>query len=290
MVLVFGALWNIECKVLQIFSENGIEALVLKEDNKKTKWIERLTGIKVIVFNRNEYSGIPTKIDTLLLIIGGSDYYRNIIYDLISIAKKGHFKRIICVSAYNFILGPNSYVPPANSEIETLVNNSGINNTIIEASTPMESFLFQAKIISEKSYFIGNSGKIRFSFIDSFDIARVIAKIITEHNSQNRIIRLTGPDSIDFRRVAEILGKVINRKIRYINLPSFVLKYLLSKNIEVPSWYIKVWLENTSQLKRSSVEAIMKTTEEIPGFKLTSVSEFAGNYSYLFIGKKYRNR
>jgi uncharacterized protein YbjT (DUF2867 family) len=67
------------------------------------------------------------------------------------------------------------------------------------------------------------AGRGRTSFVDARDVAAVAALTLTEAGHERRAYELTGPEALDYARVAEVFGRVLGRPIRYADpsLPRF---------------------------------------------------------------------
>lgn len=291
MTFVFGSLWSIECKVLQALSEKRIEARALINEREKAKWVNMVPGIKAVNYNPKYIASnteIMKDIDILLLLTGGARNFQTIEPVILDLAIRSKSKRIVCLSAYNFITSPNSVLTTSDNKIEKSIIDSGLDYTIIKTSTPMDSLLYQANTISKSGFFTGNMRRTKISLIDTFDIAKMTAVILSGNNHKNKTYHISGPESLSFKEVARILSKAVGRRIKYYNLPVFFYRYLLSKNIEVPDWYLNHSIEFSKLTHNLLSETVTDTLNKTGKLKPTTLEEFAKNYLYLLVGKNNR--
>lgn len=120
------------------------------------------------------------------------------------------------------------------------------------------------------------------SFIDAEDIGEITAKVLSEPELHaNRAYSITGPEAIDYWKVAEILSSVLGREITYTNpKPSFAKKYWievrgLDKN------YTTVMGMLYMMTRMGTAKTVTNTFERVMGKKPRSFVEFAEkNQSY----------
>jgi len=116
------------------------------------------------------------------------------------------------------ILGSNPIVPHYKIEKHLLKNKGKISYTFIRASFFMQNLITSMKdeIISQDEIYVP-AGAGKTSFIDCRDIAKVAAITLTEEGHENKIYELTGSEALSYYEVADIMTKVLGRKITYTN-------------------------------------------------------------------------
>ena len=78
-----------------------------------------------------------------------------------------------------------------------------------------------------KGYLPLGAGKGSLSWIDSRDIARVAASVLTQDGHSRATYFLTGPQTFDMRDAAVQLSKATGRSVRYLDLPVPVFRTVL---------------------------------------------------------------
>lgn len=140
--------------------------------------------------------------------------FNNSIFPALDIAKEKGIEHIVFLS----MIGVNKRVP--HYKIENYLKNLGINYTILRASFFMQNLntVHGEVIKKEKDLFIP-AGKGKISFVDIRDVAAVAVKVLMDQNNdyRNKVLNLTGSESLNFFEVAEIMTKVLGEEVKYSN-------------------------------------------------------------------------
>jgi len=119
---------------------------------------------------------------------------------------------------------------------ETIIRESGVGYTILRPNAFHQNFTTYhgAEIASVgKMHNICGRGKI--SFIDVRDIAKIIAKAMTEtEKHHNKTYSISGPEAISYAEAAAMITEITGKPVAYVNLPydamaSALLGYGLSQ-------------------------------------------------------------
>ena len=112
-------------------------------------------------------------------------------------------------------------------------------------------------------------------FIDAEDIGELVAKVLSEpEKHQNAAYPVTGPEAIDYWRVAEILSKHLGRKITYANpSPSLAKQYWIEVR-GLDQEYSTVMGMLYMITRMGNAKAVTNVFEEIMGKKPKSFEQF----------------
>lgn len=200
MILVTGATGNVGSEVVKCLAEKRAQFKVLTR--------------KEFDFEKPEtFSPAVQGVEKLFLVRPPSiaDVDR-CFKPLIETAKVSGVKHIVFLS----LLGAekNRIVP--HRKIEDIILGSGISSTFLRASFFMQNLsTTHAPDIREKDEIMVPAGNGKTSFIDVRDIAAVAAKALTDSGYENEAYSLTGDEALTYSDVAEILSRVLGRKIVY---------------------------------------------------------------------------
>ncbi|MGR3741575.1 NmrA family NAD(P)-binding protein [Companilactobacillus sp. DQM5] len=102
------------------------------------------------------------------------------------------------------------------------------------------------------------------SFIDAEDIGEITAEILCNPDKhKNKAYSITGPEAIDYWKVAKILTNELGRKIEYSNLkPLFAKKYWISVR-GLDKGYITVMSLLYMMTRLGTAKQVTSTFEEI---------------------------
>ena len=105
--------------------------------------------------------------------------------------------------------------------VELAVQNSGKRWTILRPSWFLQNFdedewVF-ARALRETGELYAGSGESRAAFTDTRDLADAAVTVLTEQGHDGRGYTITGPESLTFGEVAELLAKVSGRPIVHVD-------------------------------------------------------------------------
>jgi len=144
----------------------------------------------------------------------------------IDAARRGGIGRIVKISASDGNV--RSPVPWARTHalIDHHLRASGIGWTILKPTAFMQNFLWFKDPIA-RGVLPQVTGKGSVSWVDTRDVARVAATVLTQDGHQGATYFLTGPETLDMKEAARRLSEVVLHKVRYLDLPTPVFRALL---------------------------------------------------------------
>eukprot|EP01105_Mastigella_eilhardi_P014454 TRINITY_DN3294_c0_g2_i1.p1 TRINITY_DN3294_c0_g2~~TRINITY_DN3294_c0_g2_i1.p1 ORF type:complete len:427 (+),score=138.92 TRINITY_DN3294_c0_g2_i1:73-1353(+) len=148
----------------------------------------------------------------------------------VAACKAANVKYIVEFSAMGASADNNMWLSKEHAECEKVVKESGIAYTILQPSFFADNFVnFAGRTIKENASIFHAAGDGKASYIATEDIAAVATTLLlnpTAHAGKSLV--LTGPAALSGAEVASIIGKIIGKEIKNVDLPAEVLK----KNIE----------------------------------------------------------
>lgn len=228
MILVTGATGDIGgelCKLLKA-ADAPFRAMCRKQEQLEDY---RNLGIDAVLGDFDRPQTLPGAMegcDTMFLITPPNPDQVTQETAAIDAAKRAGVSRIVKISASDSNV--KSPVPWARSHalIDHHLRGAGIGWTILKPTAFMQNFLWFAEPVS-KGYLPQVAGKGSVSWVDTRDIARVAATVLTEKGHEHATYFLTGPETLDMEQAATRLGAVLDRKVRYIDLPNPVFAAIL---------------------------------------------------------------
>ncbi len=228
MILVTGATGGIGGELCKLLKASGtpFRAMCRKQEQLE---LFRKKGIDAVLgdFSHPEtLSSAMQGCDQMFLISPTTPDQVKRESDAIDAAKAAGIKRIVKISASDGNV--RSTVPWAKSHalIDHHLRASGLRWTILKPTAFMQNFLWFKQPIS-KGFIPLVSGKGSVCWVDTRDVARVAAKVLTEDGHEKATYFLTGPDTLDMDEAADRISKIIGKKVRYINLPTSVFRLFL---------------------------------------------------------------
>lgn len=107
-------------------------------------------------------------------------------------------------------------------QVEEFIRKSDIVWTIVQPSmysqTPL-SFM-NHKNLKLKA---GFDDKKIFTPIDLRDLAEAVSNILTEKGHEYKVYELAGKERLDLREMSQIIGKIVNKEIKIVRIPSLIV-------------------------------------------------------------------
>ncbi|OWK30420.1 SDR family oxidoreductase [Sphingomonas dokdonensis] len=110
--------------------------------------------------------------------------------------------------------------------IDQHLRATGIAWTILTPTAFMQNFLWFKDPIA-RGGLPQVAGKGSVSWVDTRDVARIAATVLTEDGHEGPTCFLTGPETLDMAEATRRLIAVIGHKVRYLNLPTPAFRAIL---------------------------------------------------------------
>lgn len=146
-------------------------------------------------------------------------------------------------------------------QINALVRSSGLEWTILHASGFMTN-LEQSAAVIRRGFFPQTMGCGRVPWIDTADIARVAAGLLQDGTHQEDEPVLTGPELLDGAGVARALSTGLDRRVRYVHLPSRLFAGVLRLS-GVDAWQAEGLRQQFGRVARRGLDGVDVRTDEV---------------------------
>ncbi|MBC7475609.1 MAG: SDR family oxidoreductase [Candidatus Sericytochromatia bacterium] len=170
----------------------------------------------------------------------------------------------------------NHFVP--HYKIEQYIIESGIPYTFIRPSFFMQNLsTTHSQDIKENSEIFIPAGKGKTSFIDVRDIAEVSSLALSELGHKNKAYELTGSQALDYYQVAEIMSRVLDRKITYSD-PSLFSFFQKMKARGYQTNFILVMIAIYTIARFGKAETVTDTIKILLKREPISIEKFLEDY------------
>lgn len=144
--------------------------------------------------------------------------------ELLTLAKSRGVRRVVTLSALNvddeLEHQPSRFRGDRNKEVESAVVASGLTWVSLRASAfAFGSLLAWGSQIRAGDVVRGAYPRFAEAPIDERDLAEVGARALLTDELANRKLELTGPRSLTHEEMVTIIGEMINRPLRYQEIP-----------------------------------------------------------------------
>ncbi|QCB43259.1 SDR family oxidoreductase [Sphingomonas sp. PAMC26645] len=228
MILVLGATGGIGGEVCRLLKHAGtsFRAMARKQEQIDRFHEDDVDAVLGDLDRPETLTAAMTGIDTLFLVTAPTPAQVAQETAAIDAAKRVGVGRIVKISASD--CNVRSRIPWAQSHalIDHHLRASGVDWTILMPTAFMQNFLWFTKPVA-KGYLPLGAGKGSVSWVDTRDIARVAATVLTQDGHNRATYFLTGPETFDMTEAATQLSQVTGHKVRYLDLPTPVFRTVL---------------------------------------------------------------
>lgn len=282
MILVTGATGNVGREVIRRLEQNNVPLRALSRKPDAVKCTEKIEWVKDDFTDANSLAQAVAGVDKIVLI---SPAHPDMVAYQTAVLKAAHaagVKHIVKLSGLGAGPGAAIRLPRLHYEIEQKIIDAGIPYTFIRPNLFMQVLLGSADSIANEGAIYAPAGEGAISFTDVNDIANVITCAIGQPGHENKIYEITGPDALTYGHVAELIGNVLGKSIRYVAVsPEVARESMLSSGMD--PWLANAFLELFS-IYRAGYGATVSsgTVREITGLSPTSLSVFARTHKVFF--------
>ncbi|HEX9742300.1 MAG TPA: hypothetical protein VGA17_05865 [Nitrospiraceae bacterium] len=128
-------------------------------------------------------------------------------------------------------------------------------------------------------YFPGGKGKV--PPVDPRDVAAVACNVLTSEGHEGQIYELTGPEALTIGEMVHILEKVLDKRIRYVNVPTF-LAAIWMRRFGLPGDVVNGLIETLGALRRSEYAYITDAVERVGGSRPRSFESWCQDHIAAF--------
>lgn len=283
-ILITGASGNVGRYVAQYSLANGDDITVAGTHSEKLNQMFA-DKAKIVYFDFNDPSTFKAAledVDRVFIMrpphLGKPEDLKPFIDALKEI------KDIKLISFLSLIGIENNPVPP-HHKIEKYIEQTGLPYCHIRPSFFMQNISgVHAFEIKHFNRIIVPVGKALTSFIDAEDIGEITAKVLNEPAlHQNKGYSITGPEAIDYYKVAEILSEELKREIIYVNpKPALTKKYWITiRGLEKE--YSKVMGMLYMMTRFGAAKEVTTVFEQVMGKKPHTFRQFVSKHKQIWI-------
>ncbi len=206
-------------------------------------------------------------IDTLFLLTPFTNNMVELTKIMVEAAKKGHVSYIVKLSVMGAEVLPGITLSRWHAETEYMIQASGISYAFLRPNAFMQNFVnYMASSIKNEGKFYVPAGEGKVSFVDVRDIGAVAARVLTDRQYERGAYAITGREALTYGQAAEIMSKVLGKKIEYVNVSDEQASAGM-KALGMPEWMINAMLELYCVTRAGNMAVLSPTVEKITGRK-----------------------
>jgi uncharacterized protein YbjT (DUF2867 family) len=176
------------------------------------------------------------------------------------------------------VIGAISKDPTAwgvlHRDAERVIQKADFRYTFIRPNSFMQNFSRRdARHIRQLGEFYRAHGDAQVSYIDARDIAEAAATVLTTEGHEDQAYTLTGPESLSYHAIADMLTEVAGRRVRFVPLSAERLRAMMEE-ADVPAWRIDTMVEWQEWQSHGHAAPVTEDYLKLTGRQPTSFRQF----------------
>ena len=283
MILLTGATGKTGSATAIELSNLKVPFRALIRSEEKRDEIEALGGEVIIgsAENRETIDQAMMGIEKLLIILPNCENQLEMEMQLVDSAKAEGVEQIVYMSSVEADEECTSPIPKLHWDTEVYIKDSGLQWTMIKPNFYMQNFIGSAKTIVEQNKFFLPMSEGKTGMIDTRDVGKVIAKVLSEEGHEGQSYQITGPEILSFYNVAEKFSSVLKREVLYVDMSMDAYKNILSQFL-TNQWHLDSVIDLFAGIAEGGIEYNTDTFEELIGTPPRSLEDFIEEHRNLY--------
>ncbi len=171
-------------------------------------------------------------------------------------------KQVVAISSLGRGVAENAGQISATLAADALMESTGVGYRALSMPTFMDNLLWQVQPIkSQGVFFLPLSGDRKLPTCATRDIAGAAAKLLLDHTwSGQDIVPVLGPEDLSYNDMAQIVSEVLNRPVRFQQVPGEAYKATLMQRGMTDAW-AQGLVDMFTQMDRGIYDATPRTPE-----------------------------
>lgn len=244
-ILITGATGTIGSSLVKELKATNVKFVAGSRDYVKAKTTLNITEDEWVKFDFTDVHSLDKALENVdrVFLLGPplTFHMEQIIIPFIDKLKQHNINRVVYLSAFgNESLGGDLSF---HSKIEGYLKEKQFDYTILQPSFFAQNFKnYELENLIERNVTFNVAGEGKVGFVDTEDVAKVAAKVLTDDGHFGKTYQLTGPELLSYHEAAAILSEVLKKKIIYPNpseeefrgalkaggAPDFIADYMIS--------------------------------------------------------------
>lgn len=283
MILLTGATGKTGSATAKALNERGIKFRALIRNEEKREDIESLGGEVIIgsIENKEAVDQSMVDVETALILLPNSENQLSLEKQLVDSAKQAGANRVVKMSSIEATPDATSPIPRLHLESEEYIKQSGLNWTMVKPNFYMQNLLASAATIKDQGKIFLPMGEGKTGMIDTTDVGKVLAKVLSEDGHESMNHEITGPEILSFFEVAEIFTQGLGKQVDYVDVPLAAYKETLGQFL-TNQWHLDAVIDLFKGIADGGIEEKTDTYSNLMGESPKSLSQFISENSFIF--------
>lgn len=203
---------------------------------------------------------------------------------LIDAARAAGLAHYVHISGVDAAVDAPAKIQRWHGAIEVHLEASGVPYTVLRPNFFMQNFLGLAPALRD-GVLPAPARAARAAFIDARDIAACAVTVLTEPGHRDRRYTLTGPEPLSHLEVADQLGAVLGRPVRYADVPPEAFRKG-GEAAGMPPWFAELLTDvYVEVLAAGRAASVTDDVRRLTGRGPRSLATFAQDHADLLRGR-----
>jgi len=284
MIVVTGATGKIGNELVRLLAERGETVRALARHAGQGAELPGVEWVAADLARRENLGPAFAGAERLFLLTANSEDMVRLQKNALAAARQAGVRHVVKLSALGASDHSQSVIGLWHYNVERVLQASGLAWTILRPHHFMDNLLDQRESIVRHGVVYSAAGEGRIPFIDTRDIAAVVAVVLTEPGHEGKEYVLTGPEALSYRRATEILSGVLGRPLDYV-AETEDDTWVRQRRAGEPAWRIAALLAIASYQRAGGLtEQLTATVEELTGRPARTFEQFARDHAAAFRG------
>jgi len=284
MILITGATGTTGSEIVRQLAGRDIKVRAMVRDPSK---VGNWGDVEVVTADFDKPDTIRTAlkgVERVYLVTPPGENMKRRQLDFIDIAVKSGVKRIVRLSVIGAGDADRILLNEHNKLDEKLIN-SGLDYVILRPNFFMQNLFAVSDTIRENGVIHYPAGEAKVSMVDVRDIASVAVEALVTDDYLGRSLDITGPEAITFTEVAEHIGYVDGKDVKFVDVPpDKAIKAMIDSGMT--EWMAKGLVDLFDGYKMGIGDKVTDTVREITGEEPISFRQFVIDHGSMLDGKK----
>ncbi|WEK70448.1 MAG: SDR family oxidoreductase [Candidatus Chryseobacterium colombiense] len=283
-LLITGSTGSVGTQLVKKLVNMNVSFRALVRNNDQADLMANLPQTETVVGDLSDSDSLVQAlqgIEKAFLLTNSSEYAEELQLNFVNAAYKAGVKHIVKLS--QLAADKNSPVRflRYHAAVENRIRELGMDYTFLRPNLFMQGLIAFGHSIKYEGKFYGSLGNASVSAVDIRDIAGVAAKALTENGHENKIYNITGEESLTHFQMAEILSRILETKITYVDLNSEQLRGALTA-AGFPEWQTGGLIEDYAHYGRGEASEVFNTVHDITGNPAIGFEQFVQDHLKFF--------
>ena len=287
-ILVTGATGLAGSAIVREFIRAGHPVRVLVRNPTRATALRAFPTVEVVegdLLRPQTLRGALEGVDRALLLSSPDTHLVEAQTSFIDAAKSSDVEHIVKFSGLSAAdIGTPFVFGAMHAEIESYLQDSGLSWTHLRPSQFMTEYLRELPTILAQGALFLPFQDARLVPVDIIDIARAAFLLLTTSGHKGKTYPLSGPEALNMHQIAQKIGEVTGRTIRYIEVQREDRNAAL-RAAGVPEFFVRALDAQTGERLLGRESVMHLETHETLGLNPTTFSEFAARNVGAFLGE-----